>query len=258
VDLAGRVALVTGSSGGIGRVIALTLARAGADVAVNYRRHRAAGEQVAAAARALGVRAAAFYADAARREDVRALVAAVEERFGRLDVLVNNVGEFAYKRTAEHSDEEFERIMAGTIGTTFYTTLAALPGMRRRQWGRVINIGASGAQHALGSRLQGPHLAGKSAVISLTRTLALEEGRHGITFNAVVPGIVEDRQLTREEAERRRAETVRALEAGDPFAAPAGRPGTSEDVADAVLFLARPQASFINGAVLEVTGGWYG
>jgi 3-oxoacyl-[acyl-carrier protein] reductase len=246
-ELAGRVALVTGSSGGIGRVIALTLARAGADVAINYHTHPDAGRQVAEEAEALGVRAAAFGADGADSAQVRAMVAAVLAHFGRVDVLVNNVGEFAYKPAFRHTDAEFDRIMAGTAGATFYATMAVLPGMRRRRWGRVISIGASGAQHALGSRNEGPHLAGKAAVVSLTRTLALEEGRRGITFNVVCPGIVNDRRLTRAEAERVR----------DP-SSPVGRPGTSEDVADAVRFLARPSSSFINGAVLEVTGGWYG
>jgi 3-oxoacyl-[acyl-carrier protein] reductase len=246
-ELVGHVALVTGSSGGIGRVIALTLARAGADVAVNYHTHREAGEAVAREAEALGVRSAAFGADGANRAEVRAMVAAVQQRLGRIDVLVNNVGEFAYKPTFRHTDDEFERIMAGTAGSVFYATMAVLPAMRRRRWGRVISIGASGAQHALGSRNEGPHLAGKAAVVSLSRTLALEEGRRGITFNVVCPGIVNDRRLSRADAERMH----------DPES-PVGRPGTSEDIADAVRFLARPTSSFINGAVLEVTGGWYG
>jgi len=246
-ELKGRVALVTGSSGGIGRVIALTLARAGADVAINYHTHPDAGEAVASAAEAMGVRSAAFGADGTKADEVRAMVAGVETHFGRLDVLVNNVGEFAYKPIREHTDADFERIMAGTAGTTFYATMAALPGMRRRRWGRVISLGASGAQHALGSRNEGPHLAGKAAVVSLSRTLALEEGRSGITFNVVCPGIINDRRLSRDEAEKMR----------DPDS-PVGRPGTSEDIADAVRFLARPASSFINGAVLEVTGGWYG
>ncbi len=246
-ELAGRVALVTGSSGGIGRVIALTLARAGADVAVNHHTHPDAGHAVAAEAQALGVRAAAFGGDGGKADDVRAMVAAVEERLGRIDVLVNNVGEFAFKPTARHTDADFERIIGGTVGAMFYATMAVLPGMRKRRWGRVISIGASGAEHALGSRNEGPHLAGKSAVVSLTRSLALEEGRRGITFNVVCPGIINDRRLTRQEAQGMR----------DP-ASPVGRPGTSEDIADAVRVLARPASSFINGAALEVTGGWYG
>lgn len=246
-DLAGKVALVTASSGGIGRAIALALARAGADVAVNYHRHAAAGEAVAEDIRRLGVRAACIGADGTQRDQLRALVAGAQQQLGTVDILVNNLGEFAYKPTADHSDEEFERIIAGTVGATFYATLAVLPGMRARGWGRVINLGASGAEHALGSRREGPHLAGKAAVVSLTRTLALEEGRRGITFNVVCPGIVNDRGLSRAEAEHRRDRD-----------SPVGRPGTSEDIADAVRFLARPGSSFINGATLEVTGGWYG
>jgi 3-oxoacyl-[acyl-carrier protein] reductase len=245
--LAGRVALVTGSSRGIGRHIALGLARAGCHVAVNYKTSRGAAEEVAAAVRQLGVQASAFQADCARAGEVRRLVARVEEAFGRLDVLVNNVGEFAHKPVLDHTDEEFERILFGTVGATFWASTAALPGMRARGWGRIVNLGAVGADHAGARRNIGPHLAGKSAVISLTRTMALEWGGFGVTVNAVSPGVIEDRELTREAAEGLR----------DP-GNPVGRPGTSQDVVDAVLFLASPRASFINGACIDVSGGWRG
>ena len=244
-ELSGKAALVTGSSGGIGKHIALALARAGADVAVTYRTNRAGAEAVAAGIRELGVRAVVLGGDATRPEDCRRWVAETVAAFGRLDILVNNVGEFAYKLTREHTDEEFERIIAGTIGTTFYCTMAALPHMKARGWGRVVNIGAAGAERAAGRRKIGPHLAGKSAVVSLTRTLAMEEAEHGITFNAVLPGVIEDRELSREEAWRR----------PDRYA-PIGHPGTSQDVADAVLFLVSPRSWFVNGAAIAVTGGW--
>jgi 3-oxoacyl-[acyl-carrier protein] reductase len=245
--LGGRAALITGSSRGIGRRIALCLAEAGCDVAVNHRTDRAAGEEVAAQARGFGVRALSIGADCGRRDEVRALVGLAAAGLGRLDILVNNVGEFAYKPVREHSAEEFERILAGTVGATFHATLAALPWMRRGGWGRVVNLGATGAGQALGRRNIGPHLAGKAAVVSLTRTLALEEGHGGVTFNVVSPGVVEDRTLSRAEALAMRTRQN-----------PAGRPGTSEDVADAVLFLCSERAGFINGAEIVVSGGWQG
>jgi NAD(P)-dependent dehydrogenase (short-subunit alcohol dehydrogenase family) len=245
--LTGCRALVTGSSGGIGRHIALGLARLGADVAFNYRSNREAAEAGAEEARRLGVQSVALGADCAVPEQVRGLVAAAAERLGGLEILINNVGEFAYKRLRSHRPAEFERIIAGTVGATFHATMGALPHMRRAGFGRVVNLGAAGADQAMGGRKEGPHLAGKAAVVSLTRSFALEEASYGVTFNVVSPGIVDDRELSREEAVRRQDRS-----------APVGRPGTSADVVDAVLFLCRRESSFINGAVIAVTGGWQG
>src|SRR5690606_14128556 len=120
-----------------------------------------------------------------------------------------------------------------------------LPYMRQQRWGRIINVGAAGAERASGFREMGPHMAGKAAVVSLTRTLAVEEGPYGVTCNVVSPGIVDDRELPRSIAVQRHD----AL-------APVGRPGTSADIADAVLYLASPRASFVNGACIVVSGGW--
>jgi 3-oxoacyl-[acyl-carrier protein] reductase len=245
--LQGLRALVTGSSGGIGRHIGLGLAAAGADVAFNYRSHRDAAEAAAGEAAAAGVRSVALQADCTRPEQVRRLVVEAAEALGGLDILVNNVGEFACKRLRDHTEADFERIIAGTVGATYHATMAALPYLRRGGVGRVVNLGAAGADTAMGVRREGVHLAGKAAVVSLTRTFALEEARAGVTFNVVSPGIVEDRDLSREEAQGLR----------DP-GNPVGRPGTSADIVDAVLFLCRRESSFINGAVIAVTGGWQG
>ncbi len=249
--LRGCRALVTGSSGGIGRHIGLTLARAGVHVAFNYRTHSEAAQAAVAEARAAGVEACAFEADCADWRQSRRLVALAADALGGLEILVNNVGEFAFKRLRAHTPEEFERIIAGTAGTTFHTTMAALPHLRRAGFGRVVNLGAAGADTAMGGRREGPHMAGKAGVISLTRSFALEEARTtaagGITFNAVSPGIVEEREISRETA----------LARADPDN-PMHRPGTSEDIADAVLFLCRRESSWINGAVIAVTGGWQG
>lgn len=245
--LGGRAALVTGGSRGIGRCIVLALAAAGCDVVVNYRRERIAAEAVAAQARGMGVHALAAAADCARREEVVSLVETAAAACGRLDILVNNVGEFAFKPVREHTPEELDRIWAGTAGATCWASLQALAWMRRGGWGRVVNLGATGAATAMGRRNIGPHLAGKAAVVSLTRTLAIEEGHGGVTFNTVSPGVVEDRELSRADA--------LALASRQN---PTGRPGTSEDVAAAVLFLCSDAASFINGCDLLVAGGWQG
>lgn len=246
-DFRGRRVLITASSGGIGRHVALAFGEHGADVAVNFHTHADAGEAVADAVRALGVRAVALGADCVDPAAARCLVARAAEALGGLEILINNVGEFANKALRDHAIEDFQRILDGTVGATFHATMAALPHMRQAGWGRVVNLGATGADAALGAWHQGPHMAGKAAVVSLTRTFALEEARRGITFNVVSPGVVKDRELTREEAARVRDRRN-----------PVGRPGTSQDVVDAILFLCRPDSSFINGAVLTVSGGWQG
>ncbi|HEX6971819.1 MAG TPA: SDR family oxidoreductase [Limnochordia bacterium] len=244
-ELVGKCALVTGSSGGLGKHIALALARAGAAVAINYRTNRAAAEALAARIEAEGGRAAVLGGDVTEPADCRRLVDETVARLGAIDILVNNAGEYSPALCRDHTDVEFERIVRSTVGGTFYCSMRALEYMRPRRWGRIVNLGAAGAERAAGRRNIGPHLAGKSAVISLTRTLAVEEGPFGVTVNAICPGVIEDREISREEAAHLR----------DRWA-PVGRPGTHEDIDDAVLFLVSPRASFINGAVLQVTGGY--
>lgn len=243
--LLGRKALVTGSSGGIGAHIALGLAAAGADVAVTYYTNRSGAEEMAAKITNLGRRSIVLAGDVTRRGDCLALVEGTVQAFGSIDILVNNVGEFAYKRCRDHTPEEFERIIASTVGATFHCSMAALEHMRQAGWGRIVNLGAAGAERA-GSRINiGPHMAGKAGVVALSRTLAIEEGSFGVTVNVVSPGIIKDRNLTKTEAEQMTDDT-----------APVNRPGTSEDIVDAILFLVSPWAGYVNGAVLSVTGGW--
>ncbi|HHW09389.1 MAG TPA: SDR family oxidoreductase [Firmicutes bacterium] len=244
-DLVGRKALVTGSSRGIGAVIATRLAAAGADVAVNYNTGKEAAEKVVEKAKGLGRRAVALPGDVTVPEDCRRLVAETVEKLGGIDILVNNAGPFAYKKVRDHSPEEFEQIIRGTVGAVFYCSLAALEYMRPAGWGRIVNLGAQGAERAAARVNIGPHMAGKAGVVALSRCLAMEEGPFGITVNVVCPGYIKNVNLERSEA-RRMKESIAAV----------GRPGTSEDVADAVLFLVSPEADYINGAVIGVTGGW--
>ena len=246
-SLRGLHALVTGSATGIGRHIGLTLARQGVHVAFNYRSSREEAEAAAEQARALGVRSPALGADCADPREAHRVVEQAAEALGGLEILINNVGEFTWKPLREHSIEEFDRVIAGTVGATFHATMAALPYLRRAGFGRVVNLGAAGAENAVGGRNEGPHMAGKAGVVSLTRSFAIEEARWGATFNVVNPGIIERRDLPRAEAVRLRDDSN-----------PVGRPGTGEDIVDAVLFLCRPESSFINGAVLTVSGGFQG
>lgn len=214
-------------------------------MAVHFVRDRAAADETAVEVRKVGRKVCIVQGDATRGDDCARIVREAAAGLGGLEILVNNVGVFAYKPVCEHSPAEFERIIAGTVGSTFHCTMAALRWMRDAGWGRVINIGAAAAERAGGRTQIGPHLAGKAAVVSLTRTLAREEAGSGVTFNVVNPGVIEDRDLPRDEA----------LKLPDRDT-PVGRPGTSEDVVDAVLYLCSPRASFVNGAALLVSGGW--
>jgi 3-oxoacyl-[acyl-carrier protein] reductase len=243
--LAGRKALVTGSSSGIGAAIATTLATAGADVAINYCTNEAGAKSVAAKVEAAGSRAVVLAGDVTRLADCQRIVAETVAELGGIDILINNVGVFAYKKARDHTAHEFERIIAGTLNATFHCSMAALVHMRQAGWGRIVNLGAQGAERA-GARVDiVPHMAGKAGVVALSRGLAVEEGPYGITVNVVCPGWIKDVNLQRQQA-------LTMVDADSPV----GRPGTSQDVADAVLYLVSPQASFVNGAVIAVSGGW--
>ncbi len=240
-----RVALVTGASRGIGKEIALTLGRAGTRVAVSYHSNRQSAQRVVSALQSLGSEGMAIGSDVTDPERVKELVDKVVRQFGRLDILVNNVGEFKWKAVLESTVEEWHAILASNLYSVFYTSKAALPVMRGQRWGRVVNLGSVGAERAFGQAKISAYLAAKAGMVALSRSLALEEARYGITVNVVNPPIMDDTELSLEEAER---------VADARF--PAGRPPTGRDVAEAVKFFASEEASFVTGQVLNVSGGW--
>lgn len=245
MSLDGRVALVTGGSRRIGKVLALALAGAGADVALTYHAHAAEAKVVAAAIEALGRRAVVIRADLTRPADCRRAVSTTARRFGRLDILVNNVGEWVVKPVARTSLREWREVLDSNLTATFLCSQAAVPLMRRNGWGRVVSLGAAGAYRAHGSARMASFYAAKAGIVAFSKALAREVGRDGITVNVVSPGIIRDPELSPAAARRRRdAETAM------------GRPGTGADIAAAVLFLVSEEAGFITGDVLGVTGGW--
>jgi 3-oxoacyl-[acyl-carrier protein] reductase len=245
LPLRGRTALVTGGSRRMGKVIALTLAQAGADVAITYRTRERDARGVVRTIESLGRQARAIRADLARPADCRRAVAVAARAFGRLDILVNNVGEWAVKPIARTSLEEWREVLDSNLTATFLCSQAAVPHMRRHGWGRVISLGAAGAYRAHGSARMASFYAAKAGIVAFSKALAREVGREGITVNVVSPGVVREPELALAAAQRRR----------DPGTA-VGRPGTGADVAAAVLFLATDAAGFITGDVLGVTGGW--
>lgn len=245
MSLGQRVALVTGGSRGIGKGIALGLGREGARIAISYRSNKAAAQNTLRQLQAIGCDCFAVEADATDPARAESLVQSVLERYGRLDVLVNNVGIFNWGTVAETTIEEWKRVLDSNLLSVFYMSKATLPPMRRQRWGRIINLGAVGAERAFGQATISAYAAAKAGVVAFSRSLAAEEAKNGITVNVVNPPNIDDKELSLEEA--RRMHDARF---------PVGRPPSADDIATAVVFLAAESADYITGQTLSVSGGW--
>jgi 3-oxoacyl-[acyl-carrier protein] reductase len=245
LSLQQRTALITGGTRGIGKRIALSLAHKGVHVAISYRSNKAAAQT---ALRELQVHSAdcfAVEADVTDPDKVQFLIDSVVQRFGRLDILVNNVGEFYWKSVADSTLDDWHRVLASNLLSVFLMSKAALPVMRAQRWGRIVNLGLIGAERAFGQATISAYTAAKAGVVAFSRSLALEEAKNGITVNIVNPSNIDNRDLTSDEARRMRDARF-----------PVGRPPTGEDVAAAVEFFASENADYITGQVLNVSGGW--
>ena len=245
MSLHGRAALVTGGSRRVGKVLALALAREGADVALTYHRRVRDAEAVVHAIQKLGRQSIALRADLTRPADCRRAVDAAARRLGRLDILVNNVGEWRVKPVETTSLEEWRAVIDSNLTATYLCSRAAVPWMRRNRWGRIVSLGAAGAYRAHGTARMASFYAAKAGIVAFSKSLAREVGRDGITVNVLAPGVIKEPELSRPRA-RRRADRDTAV----------GRPGTGADLAAALLFLVSDDAEFVTGDVLGVTGGW--
>ena len=246
--LAGKVALITGAGRGFGRAIALAFAREGARVAANYLGSQAGAEEVVAEAGRLGAEAVALRGDVAREDDVKALVAATLERFGRLDVLVNNAGIMVRAPMLAVPAEECRRMFDVNVTGTMLCSRHALPAMIERKGGRIINLSSQLAQRAVGGGGFAAYAATKGAIEALTRALAAEVGAHGITVNAIAPGGIEtdmSRDVMTEEYRTRRLAEL-----------PLRRFGGVDDVAYCAVVLASAEAGYLTGQILHPSGGW--
>jgi len=242
--LDGAVALVTGASRGIGRATALRLGRAGAAVAVAYGSAAADAAAVCDALSAAGGRAIALPADLGDPAAAGELVARTLAELGALDIVVNNAGITRDGLTVRMSDSDWDDVIALDLTAAFHVCRAALRPMIRRRSGRIVNV--SSVAGVMGNPGQANYSAAKAGLIGLTKSLAREVGGRGITVNAVAPGFIAT-AMTAQLPERAREAAVAAT--------PAGRLGTADEVAAAIVFLAGPEAAYINGHVLQVDGG---
>lgn len=237
-DLTGRIALVTGASRGIGRAIAIALAQAGADIAVNYRERATEAIDVVETIHALGRRAIAVPADVSRGDAVNDMFRAIEHGLGIVDILVNNAGIAIFHDIDALTEEDFDQTIAVNLKSAFLCIRAAIPHMRERGWGRIVNISSGAARGAGGI---GPHYnASKAGMEGLARGYAARLIKHGITVNSVAPSLIA-------------TDMVQAGLSSAVSRIPVGRFGTVEEVAEVVLMLIGN--GYMTGQTVALSGG---
>jgi 3-oxoacyl-[acyl-carrier protein] reductase len=246
MGLAGKVAIVTGGTRGIGRAIALDLAASGADVALNYRKSADLAAELADTIRGMGPRALAVQADVSSFDDAQAMVQSVLGRFGHLDILVNNAGMNWDGVVWKMTEEQWDRVIDVDLKGTFNYTRAVTPAFREQGSGKIVNITSiNGLRGKFG---QTNYSAAKAGVIGFTKACARDLGRYSINVNAVAPGLIETEMV------KAAPEKVREMALAEIVL---GRLGLPEEVAYVVTFLCTEKARHITGQVIQVDGGQY-
>jgi len=244
-DLSGEAALVTGAGRGMGKAVALRLAEAGADVAVNDI-NAADADTVASEVRSLGRRAVSVAGDVTKAAEVAGVVGAAVAEFRKLSILVNNAGILRPTRFLDITEQEWDFVMDVSVKGTFLVTRAALPHMIKNGWGKIVNFSSSAGKSV--STLGGAHYtASKAAVLGLSRAVAKEMAAFHITSNAICPGLI-DTEMVRQNCT---SEMLKRYENSFPIK----RLGTPLEVADLVLFLCCRESDYITGASIDINGG---
>jgi 3-oxoacyl-[acyl-carrier protein] reductase len=233
-----KIALVTGSSRGMGRNIALRLSDHVAGVVIHYRRDRDAAMSVVEEIRARGKLSVCVRADLTKNKEAQLLVQRSGERIAAIDILVNNYGPILVKPWEMLKPEDWDHMFQSNLESAFYCIKAVLAGMRKKRWGRIINLGFSRVEQLVAYQRIVPYAIAKTGLLILTRSVAASTAADGITVNMVSPGLMEGGVLPKDQN------------------IPKGRFGRFEDVSNAVLFLASEQSSYITGANIIVSGGW--
>jgi 3-oxoacyl-[acyl-carrier protein] reductase len=238
--LAGKVALVTGSSRGIGRQIALELAGEGAFLSINYNKSEKSAKQLSAEIAELGTKCITVKADLSRNEDIQKMISTVKRDLGSVEILVNNAGISRPQKLQDITEKDWDEIIQLNLKSAFLITQAVLPRMREKRWGRIIYISSIAAQ--IGGVI-GPHYAAsKAGLIGLTHSYANILSKEGITVNAIAPALIATEMVANNKNAR-------------PDMIPVGRFGTVEEVADVVVTVVCN--GYITGQTINVNGGWY-
>lgn len=239
-----KVALVTGGSRGIGRSIALKLAENGSSVAINYANSSEKADQVVKEIKNLGVDAISIKADVSNEEDVNNLIKTVEKELGKIDILVNNAGITRDNLLIRMKTEDFEDVLDVNLKGTFLCTKAVARAMMKKKYGKIINI--TSVVGIVGNAGQANYSASKAGIIGFTKSMAKELGSRGIRVNAVAPGFI-DTEMTQVLSEELKEQMINGI--------PLNQLGNTEDVANAVVFLASSNSDYITGQVISVDGG---
>lgn len=239
-QLSGRLALVTGGSRGIGREIVMALAQQGADIALNYNRREAEASNTLSEVQKYGVRCLKVRADVLKASEVEFMMDTIKKEIGSVEILVNNAGIARPQSLLEISEKDWDETIDINLKSAFLVSQAVVPEMRKKTWGRIINISSVAAQ--LGG-VVGPHYAAsKAGLIGLTHSYAILLAKEGITVNAIAPALIATEMVTQNR--KARVDLI-----------PVGRFGTTDEVADIVIMLI--QNGYVTGQTINVNGGWY-
>ena len=243
-----RHALITAGSKGLGKKITEQLLKDGCSVTVHFHHDYHAVDLLKEELGNALDRVQFVQGDVTKKSDLQHIVEKTLERWGRIDILVMNAGPYIFerKKLIEYTEEEWHKMIDGNLHSAFYLLKEVIPVMRKQSFGRIISSGFQGADHSPGWLYRSAFAAAKVGLVSLTKTISIEEAEHGITANVVCPGEITGKfkESTIEEAQK-----IRVMDT------PVGRPGTGEDIARTVSFLTDEKADLITGAVIEVTGG---